>query len=508
MGLWNFYFLAKLYLYFRGYIRFNFILNLLFLGFLVLPVSKNISFYRHLKSAKIFLSFISAFLIMWYDSWIPPLLYSIRMLARTGLPSKEYIFSFIVNSVNIREIALLFAILAVCIFLLRRITLTPVVLIIMLIVPLLGLKQSKEGLDGHLEEFYKSEAGKVVSFRSPDADSRNFDIIMLHICSLAWDDLKAVGMENHQFFRQFDLMLTNFNSVSSYTNPSAIRLLRANCGQSKHEALYQNAPNECYLLESLRMQNYKTYSAIDNDAPEFRFVEDIMMYGFADPPIETEGIPILQYSFDNSPIYDDFALLKKWFDIREKSGASKAVLYLDITSLHGGAHWAEEKDWWKRDRPSHYKEFVEKLFENLQNFFELAASSGRNYIIVFVPEHGMALRGSSIQAPDLRDIPLPGITLVPVGIKLIGEGYPAMPNQQKLIEKPTSYLAISYMLSLFLEKPPFGSGRTLTENDLAQIPETGFVSENQEALIMKKDTEYFLLGKDKKWIKLSDAALE
>ena len=49
--------------------------------------------------------------------------------------------------------------------------------------------------------------------------------------------LKMAGLMRHPFFSGFDYTLTRFNSVASYSEPAAYRLMRANCGQARHEAL-------------------------------------------------------------------------------------------------------------------------------------------------------------------------------------------------------------------------------------------------------------------------------
>jgi len=511
MGIWSFYFLCKLYLYFKGYIRFNFIFNLLLAVFVTLPIPKTAPLFRFLKSIKIILSLILGFVLLWYDSWLPPFFYSIGKIMETGGISSGYIVRFISKNVNLTEAAILTVVLVIIILLRNRLRLlTPLVFILMLIVPLFNLtKNQKEDMGSYLNAFYQSESKKEVHFEKSKTGGPDFDIIFLHICSLSWDDLQTAGMESHPFLKQFNILFTNFNSVSAYTTPSIIRLLRANCGQQNHNALYQDAPEECYLLESLRAQGYETYAAIDNDAPpSYNWIPDVINYGLIDPPMDFKDLPIRQYDFDNSPMYDDLAILRKWWDMRQKYNKEKAALYCDITTLHIGAHWVHDIDWWKRDPVDLYKEYLENLFKNLDIFFNELASSERNIVIIFIPEHGAALRGSSIQAHDLRDIPLPRITLIPVGIKLIGKGYPLEPAQQKVITKPTSYLAISYLIASFLQESPFGAGRFPAQNILDDIPETDFVSENQEARIVKKGTDYFLYGKDKKWIKLPPAALK
>jgi len=511
MGIWSFYFLLKLYFYLRGYIRFNFLLNILLAVFIILPVPKTAPACKFLKIAKFILSLVLAFLLFWYDSWLPPLFYSIRKLMETGGISSGFIIRFIASNIDLIQASILTAVFIITVLLRRYLKfLTPVIFILMLLVPLLSAGKQKEDMGTYLNAFYQSESKRIVHFEKAKSAGQDFDIIILHICSLSWDDLRTVGMENNPFFKQFNFLFTNFNSVSSYTTPSIIRLLRENCGQERHDALYHDSPKECFLLESLRGLGYETYSAVDNDAPpSYNWIPDAINYGLIDPPIDFRGLPIRQYDFDNSPIYDDLSILKRWWDIRQKSGGEKAALYFDITTLHIGAHWTDDKDWWKKNPSVLYGEYLANLFENLQNFFNVLASSGRNFVVIFIPEHGAALRSSSIQAADIRDIPLPKITLIPVGIKFIGKRYPldSIP-QQKIISKPASYLAISYLLSSFLKESPFdGTGRFPSQNLLTEIPETNFVSANKEAIIVKKGSDHYLCGKDKQWVKLPPSAV-
>ena len=262
-------------------------------------------------------------------------------------------------------------------------------------------------------------------------------------------------------------------------------------------------------MESLRGLGYETYSAVDNVSKVNTFVDDIINFGRADPPIETKGLGIKQYDYDDNPLYDYLALLRRWLGIRQKSGAQKAALYCDIMTLHGGVHAADEKEWWKRDEVAHYKKQVLSLFGDMEKFFDDLAATGRNYVVVFIPEHGAALRGSSIQPKGLRDIPLPQITNIPVGIKLIGAGHPRLPARQELVTRPASYLAISYLLSSFAKEPPFGvGGQASLDKILAGVPETNFVSENEIVKVVKRGKDYFLFDKDRKWLDLPPSALQ
>jgi len=511
MGMWSFYFLGKLYLYFRGYIRFNLILNFVFMLFVLLPVPKNLSLSWFLRTVKFLLSVVCAFLLLWYDSWLPSLGNVFHFLTAPAAPSGEYIVRFLIDSVNPRELGILCIIFAFCFAVRKRVTLAPVVIFLMGIILLAALRhraEGKEDVEKYLDAFYQSESKRIIHFDKATPRGPDFDIVLLHICSLGWDDLRAVGLDSAPFFKQFNLLFTNFNSVTAYSNPSAIRLLRANCGQQKHGDLYHNTQQECYLMESLRAEGYTTFTALDHDGVYGNFLEQVRTFGKADPAIATNGFVIRQYDFDNSPIFDDLQVLEKWWDVRQKSESKRAALYFNAISLHSGSHRADVKNWWTIDRKTHYRGSVKELFTNFGKFFDTLASSGRNVLVVFIPEHGMALQGSSIQAPDLRDIPLPQITTVPVGIKMIGKGYPLFSTEQKIISSPSSYLALSYLLASFIQESPFGESTLISQKIMENIPETPFVSENEGIRVVKEGQDYFLYGKDKKWTKLSPSVVK
>lgn len=507
MGLWSFYFLAKLYLYLRGFIRFDFIWNLLFILFLFLPAPKRFKTHRSFGAVKLISSVVFGLLLLWHDSWLPPLWDSFIFLEQQGMPAKEYVYRFLLGFINPWEVAALVSILLFCILVHNRIRLTPVVMVLLLIVPVREFGQHKEEMERHLDAFYQSESERVIRFQKAKTDNLDFDIVILHVCSLSWDDLKSVGLEAHPFFKQFDYLFTDFNSATAYSNPSAIRLLRSNCGQPRHDALYNDAPGKCYLFDTVRAQGYETYFTLNHDGVYSHFAEEVKRLGHLDEPLMPTGLPIQAYNFDGSPIFDDYAVLKKWWMIRQESKSSRAAVYYNTISLHDGAHWAGEKDWWKRNRVDQYREFVQKLFGDLTKFFDLVASSGRNAVIIFVPEHGLSLRGSTLQAPGLRDIPLPQITIVPAGIKLIGKGHHRAQVQEQVISKPASYLSLAYLLASFLKQGPFLSDGSTTKEVIANIPETDFVAENQGIRIVEKGADYFLYGKEKKWITLPSNAL-
>jgi uncharacterized membrane protein len=181
MGLWAFYFLGKVYLYYRGYIRFDFLLNLLFALFLVIPIPQKLPARRFLRGVRFIVAVAAAFLLLWHETWFPPLLRTVRLLSETGGVSPAYIIRFLRDSVNITETGILILIFAICLFLNRKVVLTPLALAAIISVPLLAAKSGTANVDNYIEQFYHTESKRVVSFTELHQGSPVFDIIILHI---------------------------------------------------------------------------------------------------------------------------------------------------------------------------------------------------------------------------------------------------------------------------------------------------------------------------------------
>lgn len=511
MGLWSFYFLAKLYLYYKGFIHWDILLNLFFALFIIMPMPKIFKPYRAPAFFRSFLSIVLGLLLLWHDSWLPPPLGAVMFLKQQGIPSKEYIYSFLFGYYN-QQVVMVGALILFAVFILNKfITLTPFIIILLIVVPLKGFGQSHgKEIEDYLNDFYDSESARVIRFKKPKTGAPDFDIVILHVCSLSWDDLKGSGMENTPFFKQFNYLFTNFNTATAYSGPAVIRLLQANCGQSRHDNIYTNGRNECYLLDALDKQGFETYLALNHDGVYGDFAKEVKRYGHLNKaPISPTNIPVQQHMFDDSLVYDDYLILERWWAIRQRATSRAAALYYNTVTLHDGVHWEGEANWWKRDRKEQYKERITKLFADITKFFHLLAASKRNIVVVFVPEHGMALHPSVLQAQGLRDIPLPKITLVPVGIKFIGEKYKDIYVKPQIISKPTSYLSISSQLAAFAEQSPFKSEGYNSRRYLDSIPITDYVAENQGGIqIVKMGDDYYFYGKEKKWIRLSAAQLD
>lgn len=500
MGLWSFYFLAKLALYVEGYIRLDPWWNLLLLGFVLLPVERARRHARLLRRVRNGLGTVLALLLLWQDSWLPPLSFALTFLLGGGGPTGDYVVAFLREFLHVRELVVLSALLATS-FVLRRRRLVAPVLAVALVVTAFGTGRSAAHVQEQLDRFYEAEAKRVVYFPSV-VEAPDFDVVLLHVCSVATDDLEYAGLADDPFFKTFDLRFTNFNTATGHSGPAAIRLLRANCGHRPYEAMHQDAARECYLLENLRRLGYETSAAYDDGGVYQGFAGFVADKGRADLPLEVAGLSPDEEDFDGSAIYDDYALLARWWEMRQRSGAGRAALYFDAVSPHEGAHLVGDAQWRSKDPRTRYRELVKRLFERLSAFFELVARSGRNTLVVFVPEHGLALRGSRIQPPGIREVPLPQITRVPLGIKFIGKETPLVAPRQLLVESPTSYLAIAQLLSLVMKQPHFGASAFDAATLARSLPQTPWVAENETGKVVEADGAWFYFGRQGKWLEL------
>lgn len=511
MGIWGFYFIIKIILSYKGVLRLDIPWNIAFAFFLLLPLPRWLGKYAAARWTRGLLNLVLAVLLLWHDSWFPPLMDTIAFVKQQGLPQKEYIFNFVSRYYNGWMLIAAAGLLTFCIIANHYIKLVPVTIAAMMVLIPFNIytRPDSTEMNAGIEGFYEGEATRVINMKKPDSGNINFDIVFLHVCSLAWDDLKEVGLENHPFFKQFQYLYTDFNSVTTYSGPAMIRLLKGNCGQVPHNNIYGNMPDECYTMNVLERIGFQQWSALNHDGVYGEFAKELVKYGrLKTAPINLAGIPANQRMFDDSPVHDDYGVLERWWEARRESDKPAAALYYNTVTLHDGAHWATDRDWFKRDRKVLYYEFASKMLDDFGKFFTLLEKSGRNVIVIFVPEHGIALRGFTTQAPGLRDIPLPTITDVPVGVKLIGNGFNGRPLRQTIMDKPASYLALASQLAFFIEKNPFDADGMIPKRMLDNLPFTDHVAENQSAKVMRSGLKYYLLAKNTRWVELQKSETE
>ena len=143
------------------------------------------------------------------------------------------------------------------------------------------------------------------------------------------------------------------------------------------------------------------------------------------------------------------------------------------------------------------------MFDDFGQFIDTIARSGRKAVVVFVPEHGAALRGSKLQVSGMREVPLPEITHVPVAVKLVGfgNGPGASHGTPITISTPTSYLALMTLVSHLIANNPFAGTPDLASY-AADLPQTAFVSANEQTTVMKYGGKQLIRGTDGVWVDL------
>jgi hypothetical protein len=127
----------------------------------------------------------------------------------------------------------------------------------------------------------------------------------------------------------------------------------------------------------------------------------------------------------------------------------------------------------------------------VDGFLDALRASGRRTLVVLVPEHGAALAGTAFQPADLREVPLPAITTVPVAVKLVGPGLPRVPARQLTVSRPTSYLAVAHLVAAALDAPELRPEAVFSDDVMARLPETPFVAENEATTVVLDGGEVF-----------------
>lgn len=120
---------------------------------------------------------------------------------------------------------------------------------------------------------------------------------------------------SHPLWSHFDIQFKDFNSATSYSGPAAIRLLRASCGQPSHKNLYQPAANQCYLFDNTAKLGFTQHLMMGHNGQFGNFLKEVREQGGMQAPLmDQKGLPVTLLGFDGSPVYDDTAVLQRWFD--------------------------------------------------------------------------------------------------------------------------------------------------------------------------------------------------
>jgi cellulose synthase operon protein YhjU len=518
MASWNLYFLLKLYLYFKGSLVPLWGANLLFIAILILPVRR-----RWLRVVRLMAGLAVAFPLMYYESTLPPFAHAVEQFGNIMKFDTRYMLELASRFLPMHLLLAGAAAVAGYYILNRWVRVSTLVLIAFLALPVWQSVEARldtlwrpapamaanpspvavagpqpmvarGDYDGFLARFRQTEAPRKVVFKPADTRAR-FDIILIHICSLAWDDLKVAKALHNPLLSHFDYLFTNFSGAVSYSGPAAIRLLRADCGQAPHKDLYKPAPQDCYLMSALKQDGYTPQIALNHDGRFDDFIGDVTKnIGVPDvKPMSLEGVPVGMNAFDGSPIRDDFATLDQWWKKRQ-SVAGPVALYYNTISMHDGNHLPGSSLTSLQSYPLR----VNKLMDEIDRFADVVQASGRKAVLIFVPEHGAALEGDANQIAGLRDIPTPRIINIPVGVRLINFTGKRGPTQ--IIREHSSYLALAQLLANMVADSPFRPEAPPLVYYAADLPRTAMVGENEGTVTLQTPEGYVMRNTSGAWV--------
>ncbi|WP_455285911.1 cellulose biosynthesis protein BcsG [Cupriavidus necator] len=527
MGIWNLYFIAKLYLFFASRLQPQWLLNLLFALTLVVHFRNSwLSTLRHL------VALAAGAALMYRESDLPPFARVVSQFSNLQAFTPAYLFELAQRVVTREMVLAALATLVIFWIVNRWVRVTTLVLGALLAVPLwqmwsappavpgthalagkvttrtafAGGTMEAEALaggpDNRLDAFRNQEARREVVFpRLSATPDTQYDVIVLHICSLSWDDLDVARARDNPLLKRFDFLFTNFSSAASYSGPAAIRVLRANCGQPTHKALYEPSAPGCHLFQALAQAGFGTRMLLNYDGHFDNFLKVVEKEIGVDnvaPPSNT-GLPVTMRSFDNSPVVGDFDVLQHWFRDRVQAGGGPLALYYNTVSLHDGNRLTDSR----LSSLESYPLRLSQLLRDIDKVIDMFNQSGRRAVIVFVPEHGAALRGDANQIAGLREIPTPRIINVPVGVKLVGlPKSNNMPDSDTItIDAPMSYLGLSQLLSNLVAENPFAAQAPPLARYADALPQTQMVGENDATVTLRDGKGYLVRTPDGIWIK-------
>lgn len=530
LGLWNFYFIAKLMLYWTGFLNFHAFYNLVFASVLLMPLPP-----PWLHRVRHVVALPAGVALLYYESWLPPfrrLLEQPEVLQFSGI----YLLELLNRFINWNMVGAGVLLLVACLFLSQWIRITVVSVAALVVVALpdqpglrqmlwnpqaenttridvhahsahdasalangapgVSVKTVAETLHQTLAEFYAAEASRTTEFSASPQSDQAFDIVFMNVCSVSWSDLASVQLDQHPLLKGMDLIFDEFNSATSYSGPAVRRLLRASCGQSSHEDLYEDAPAHCYLFRNLQDMGFQTDALLNHNGHFQDFVSDITLSDSLPEPSLPDRLQPRWTAFDGSPIWGDYDTLNQWWQGRQQHEAvPHALLYNSIT-LHDGNREATADG---GGRSSPYKARGQAVLDDLNAFMSQLDHSGRRVVVVFIPEHGASLEGDRMQIAGMREIPTPDITHVPVGVKVFGRNAQTGTDVWR-VSGPSSYLALSELLARMLRYPLFGEGpvdwAALTED----LPQTMAVSENSGTVLMSHDSVPYVRLGDRDWV--------
>ncbi|MCL9773974.1 cellulose biosynthesis protein BcsG [Vibrio methylphosphonaticus] len=523
LGWWTVYFALKVFLFWNDTLKFDALYNFALLAFVTFPIPN-----RWLNRTRHLMAIIFALLLLHHDSFLPPLE---RLTSQWDLIRQfdsTYLLSLAIDFVSFDLVVLISLASLGYLYLNQIFRLSTFVILAMIActippslwqpiaapnvvlsgndnsgldLPLssqadindVQIDTSAEGLNRYLTDFFSLQSSLTSSLSSIENITPNYDILFINICSLSWDDLEFSGNIDHPLFEELDIVFNKFNSATSYSGPAVLRILRANCGQQSHAALFDNKlTKQCSLFDELHRLGFEKEVLMNHDGKFDGFNKHIASnIGPFTAAVNVDEMQPSQYAFDGTKIYSDQEVLSKWNSINHDK---PTVTLYNTISIHDGNRVIGESG----SRLVTYKRQQAKLLDELYAFFQNLTASGRNVVVVLLPEHGAAVRGDRMQISGMREIPTKAITSVPVGVKFFGNAT-IVEQQQITVDTPVSFLAISDLIANIASSGIY-QGESVTLNSLIEnLPQTPVVSQNQGTTMLEVDGKQFYSFDETSW---------
>jgi len=315
LGAWNLYFLAKFALFYYGAIDFNVLTNAALAALLAIKFKKAI-----IEKLKHVLGGIFAIVILYQDSWLPPINRLTKQAGNVQDFSFGYFFELLARVISVDMLLALFVITVCFWYTSQWLRFTTITIVGLLLIGWQGegeqpgtivnanstnttirnepinqaqvITRESQTPDQKLSDFYQQQSHLISHFPS-QVNGELFDVIVLNICSMAIDDLNAIGVSVEDMFNDFDVVFSDFNSATSYSGPAAIRLLRASCGQTSQTALFSDAPEQCYLFKNLEKLGYQSSVVMNHDGHFDDFKGLVNRFGGLNyKPLNIDSLPV------------------------------------------------------------------------------------------------------------------------------------------------------------------------------------------------------------------------
>ncbi len=387
-------FLIKLAMFWGGYLNLQILPNLVFAAVLLVPLRN-----RYLALLRTLIAIPPAVALFYQDTWLPPFS---RLLDQPGVLnfSGDYLLDLAGRFIDPNLCGALLLLVVAYFFVRQWLRLTTLTLAgfawlggagLMAMhapvqqsttqapstggAPIVSAEPDNATLDTYLQNFYNTEAGRQVVFQPSQSAAQPFDLLLINICSMAWDDLDAVGLRNNSLLQQMDIVFENFNSATSYSGPAAIRLLRASCGQQPHSKLYDVAPEQCLLMDDLRKLGFNSEVMLNHTGQFEGFIDEVRAQGsLPAPEVSVSSLQRALVGFDGSSIWRDRDVLNKWWQHREAQSDSRVALFYNTTTLHDGNRSLTLDGGTKS---AEYKPRAQALIDDLSTFLKDLEKSGR-----------------------------------------------------------------------------------------------------------------------------------